>query len=659
VSQFGTYTIYIAFALSLASIGLLLLGVKRNDFRQLLAGRRAMALTSLFTTLAAAALTYLFAADRFDIQYVYSYSDRALPLFYKLTAFWAGQRGSLLFWAWVLSLFALLVAHNTRHDLENRTTPYIYLVLGGTLSFFLLLLATLSDPFVATATKGFTPPDGQGLNPMLQNPGMIFHPPTLFLGYVGFTVPFAYAVAAMVTGRVDETWLKKTRVWNVLSWVFLTIGIILGGQWAYVELGWGGYWAWDPVENASFIPWLVVTAFIHTAIIQERRNIMRVWNMVLIVLTFVLCIFGTYLVRSGILQSVHDFGATGLGGFFLAFMFFTILVGAVLIIASYRDLKTDHSLESYLSRESTFLFNNVVLLALAFSTLFGTLFPLLSEAVTGNKLTVSQPFFNRVNTPLFMALLLITGLCPLIGWRKASADNLKKNFMGPGAATFAGALGLFAAGIREIYPLLAFSLSIFVAATIIREFWTGTRARAGLTGESALAAFPRLLWKMRRRYGGFVAHLGVVIMVVGITGSSAYKVESQATLRKGQSMAVGDYVLRYDRLGKYSDRNREVYVATMSVFKDGRSAGTIRPEKRFYSKADQPTTEVSLRSTLLEDLYVTMPTISDKTVVTFRAAVNPLLIWVWIGGFVMLAGGTMAIIPRGRRRLITHEIEEE
>ena len=656
MDQLGSYSIYLALAFSLASIAMLLLGVTRNDFRYLLSGRRALGLTALFTTLAAAALTYLFATDRFDIQYVYSYSDRALPLFYKLTAFWAGQSGSLLLWAWVLSLFALVVVHNTRHDLENRGTPYIYLVLGGTLSFFLLLLAILSDPFVATATRGFTPPDGQGLNPMLQNPGMIFHPPTLFLGYVGFTVPFAYAVAAMVTGRVDETWLRKTRVWNVLSWVFLTIGIILGGQWAYVELGWGGYWAWDPVENASFIPWLVATAFIHTAVIQERRNIMRVWNMVLIVLTFVLCIFGTYLVRSGILQSVHDFGATGLGGFFLAFMFFTLAGGVILIISSYHDLKTDHSLESYLSRESTFLFNNVVLLALAFSTLFGTMFPLLSEAVTGNKLTVSQPFFNRVNTPLFLALIFLTGLCPLIGWRKASADNLKKNFLVPLAITVTGAVGLFMAGVRSVYPMLAFTLSIFVTTTIGREFWTGTRARARLTGESAMVAFPRLLWRMRRRYGGFVAHLGVVVMVIGITGSNAYKVENQATLRKGQRMSVGDYVLRYDRLGTYSDRNREVFVATMSVFKNGRSLGTIRPEKRFYSKADQPTTEVSLRSTLLEDLYVTMPNISDKTVITVRAAVNPLLVWVWIGSFIMVTGGVMAIIPRRRKRGEIHEI---
>ncbi|UCG39116.1 MAG: heme lyase CcmF/NrfE family subunit [bacterium] len=647
----GNLSQYAALAFTLGAMVLLVVGIARNDFRFIISGRRAFAFTALFTTLAAASLTWLFATDAFQVEYVSSYSDRALPFFYKITAFWAGQDGSLLFWVWVLSLFAAAVAHNTRHELERRPTPFIYLVMAGCMGFFLFLLTGVTNPFDLLS---FTPRDGKGLNPLLQNPGMIFHPPTLFLGYVGFTVPFAYALGALLGGSPDESWLRKTRVWNVLSWVFLTIGIILGGQWAYVELGWGGYWAWDPVENASFIPWLVATAFIHTAIIQERRNIMKVWNMVLIVLTFVLCVFGTYLVRSGILQSVHDFGATGLGGYFLLFLTATALLGAGLIIARFRTLRTEHSLESYLSRESTFLFNNVILLALAFATLFGTMFPLLSEAVTGNKVTVSQPFFNRVNTPLFLVLLIITGLCPLIGWRKASASNLRKNFLVPAAAMLAGLLALFVAGIRQVYPLLAVGLSIFVAGTIFQEFWTGTRARMRLTGEGAWAAFPRLMWKMRRRYGGFIAHLGVVIMVIGITGSYAYKQENQATLRRGQTIGVGDYTLRYDKAGKYNDRNREVYAAEFSIYKDGRYLDKVRTQRRFYINAEQPTTEVSLRSTLLEDLYVTMPAVGQDWTVTLRVAVNPLVSWVWIGGFVMVFGGVMAIIPRlGRREVVS------
>ncbi|MEE8547408.1 MAG: heme lyase CcmF/NrfE family subunit [bacterium] len=644
--SFGKLCQILAFTFCAGGMVLLLVGITKNDLRFIRSARRALYSLAIFTTLAVFALAWLFVVGNYQVKYVAAYSDRALPLFYKITALWAGQDGSLLFWAWVLSLVTAVVVFNTRKELHSGNTPYIYLVLAGVSSFFLFLIITVSDPFTLLP---YVPRDGQGLNPMLQNPGMIFHPPTLFLGYIGFTVPFAYAIAAMVSGNLDESWLQKTRSWNILSWVLLTIGIILGGQWAYVELGWGGYWAWDPVENASFIPWLVATAFIHTAIIQERRNIMKVWNMSLIVLTFILCIFGTYLVRSGVLQSVHDFGASGLGGYFLIFMTALLLGSVYLIAASYKDLRTEHSLESYLSRESTFLFNNVVLLSIAFSTLFGTMFPLLSEAVTGNKITVSQPFFNRVNTPLFLLLLLITGICPLIGWRKASADNLRKNFLIPLLTTVGSSAAMFAAGIRTLYPMLAFSLSVFVATTIFVEFWTGTRARKTLTGEPAHIAFPKLLWKMRRRYGGFIAHFGVVLMVIGITGSNAYKLEEQATLFRGQSMDIGAYSLRYDNMKRYKLYNRDIYAANLTVYKDGKMAGTISPEKRFYINADEPTTEVSLRSTLMEDLYVTMPAIGKSREITLRVAVNPLILWVWIGGFVMVLGASISIIPSRKK----------
>ncbi|MCF6180388.1 MAG: cytochrome c biogenesis protein CcsA, partial [Geopsychrobacter sp.] len=392
---FGTLSQFAALAYTLLSMGLFLAGLRRNNVRLVQAGKRGLISAAVATTLASAALVYLFLSDSFQVEYVAAYSDRALPLFYKITAFWAGQKGSLLFWAWVLSLFIVLVIYNNRNEPDDRNTPYIYLVLAGTLGFFLFLASAITSPF---DTLDFIPRDGNGLNPMLQNPGMIFHPPALFFGYIGFTVPFAYAIAAMITGNSGADWIRKTRVWNVLSWIFLSIGIILGGQWAYVELGWGGYWAWDPVENASFIPWLVSTAFIHTTIIQERRGIMKVWNMALIMLTFILCIFGTYLVRSGVLQSVHDFGATGLGGYFLAYILIVLIGGFYLLAESYSEFKTPGSVESYLSRESTFLFNNVILLALAFATLLGTVFPIISEAVTGNKLTVGQPFFNQVET---------------------------------------------------------------------------------------------------------------------------------------------------------------------------------------------------------------------------------------------------------------------
>ena len=643
---FGIISQVAALFFTLLAMVLLLVGLSRNNVKLVQSGKRGLVSAFIATTMAAFALAYLFMTDNFQVEYVASYSDRALPIFYKATAFWAGQKGSLLFWAWVLSFFIALVIFNNRREPDDRNTPYVYLVMAGTQSFFLFLLCAVSNPF---DTLNFMPRDGQGLNPMLQNPGMIFHPPTLFLGYIGFTVPFAYAIAAMITGNTDAGWIKKTRVWNVLSWIFLSIGIILGGQWAYVELGWGGYWAWDPVENASFIPWLVSTAFIHTAIIQERRGVMKVWNMVLIQLTFILCLFGTYLVRSGVLQSVHDFGATGLGGYFLFFIVLVLVGGIYLLAESYSEFKTPGSIESYLSRESTFLFNNVILLALAFATLLGTVFPIISEAVTGNKLTVGQPFFNQVNTPLFLMLVLITGICPLIGWRKASTTNLKKNFMFPGIAAILAGIIMVVFGIRQPYALLAFALSAFVGGTIIQEYVTAIRSRKKLTGESSPGAAVKILWKMRRRYGGHIVHFGLAMMVVGITASSAYKLESQATLQMGESMSISDFTLKYEDFRQYEKYNRTIYAAKLGVFRDGKRIDEMEAERRYYINAKQPTTEVSLRSTLAEDLYVTMPGIGRGNEITLKVAVNPLLIWVWLGSSLMVVGGILAIIPSRRR----------
>ncbi len=644
---FGTLCQGAALVFTLASMVLLLVGLMRNDLRWIRAGKRGLVAVAAFATLASIALAWLFLSDSFQVEYVASYSDRALPVFYKLTAFWAGQKGSLLFWAWVLAGFSALVVYNNRREPDSKVTAYVYLVLAGTMAFFWFLLTVVTNPF---EVLGFTPPDGQGLNPMLQNPGMVFHPPTLFLGYIGFTVPFAYAVAAMVTGTTDAAWIRKTRAWNVLSWIFLTVGIILGGQWAYVELGWGGYWAWDPVENASFIPWLTSTAFIHTAIIQERRGIMRVWNMVLILLTFVLCIFGTYLVRSGVLQSVHDFGATGLGGYFLVFLGITFLGGLYLIAESYDEFRTPGTLESYLSRESTFLFNNVILLALAFATLFGTVFPLISEAVVGNKVTVGQPFFNQVNTPLFLVLLGITGVCPLIGWRKATPANLRKNFLRPAVGALVVGAVLAVAGVRQPYAWLAFTLAAFVAGTIVQEFVVAVAARSRLTGEASPSAAVRLLWRMRRRYGGHLVHLGLVLIVVGIAGSSAYKLETQATLSRGESVEIGRYRLAYEDFRIYEKFNRTVYAAALGVFAGDERLGELEAERRYYINAKNPTTEVALRTSLREDLYVTMPGLAANGDITVKVAVNPLLVWIWIGGGLMVVGGVLAVIPARRKR---------
>ncbi len=376
---------------------------------------------------------------------------------------------------------------------------------------------------------------------------------------------------------------------------------------------------------------------------------MKVWNMVLIQLTFILCLFGTYLVRSGVLQSVHDFGATGLGGYFLFFIIIVLVGGIYLLAESYSEFKTPGSIESYLSRESTFLFNNVILLALAFATLLGTVFPILSEAVTGNKLTVGQPFFNQVNTPLFLLLVLITGICPLIGWRKASTTNLKKNFMFPGIAAILAGIIMVAFGVRQPYALLAFVLSAFVGGTIIQEYVTAIRSRKKLTGESSPGTAVKILWKMRRRYGGHIVHFGLAMMVVGIAASSAYKLESQATLKRGETMSIGDFTLEYEDFRQYEKFNRTVYAAKLGVFRDGKRIDEMEAERRYYINAKQPTTEVTLRSTLAEDLYVTMPGIGQGNEITLKVAVNPLLIWIWFGSSLMVVGGILAIIPSRRR----------
>jgi cytochrome c-type biogenesis protein CcmF len=370
---------------------------------------------------------------------------------------------------------------------------------------------------------------------------------------------------------------------------------------------------------------------------------------VLIQLTFLLCIFGTYLVRSGILQSVHDFGATGLGGYFLVFMIVALIGGIYLLAESYSEFKTPGSVESYLSRESTFLFNNVILLALAFATLLGTVFPIISEAVTGNKLTVGQPFFNQVNTPLFLLLVLLTGICPLIGWRKASVSNLRRNFLRPALTALLAGVIMAISGIRELYPLLAFTLSAFVGATIVQEYITAIRSRKKLTGEASAAAAAKLLWKMRRRYGGHIVHFGLAMMVIGIAASSAYKLESQGTLRQGESLSIGDYELKYEKFRKYDKFNRTVYAAQLGVFVDGQRIDEMEAERRYYINAKQPTTEVALRSTLIEDLYVTMPGIGRGNEITLKVAVNPLLIWVWLGSILMVIGGILAIIPARRK----------
>jgi cytochrome c-type biogenesis protein CcmF len=592
----------------------------------------------------------------FNIEYVAAYTSRNLPDAYIVSAFWAGQKGSLLFWAVVLSLFAsgaqLLTSRRFSHLM-----PYVAGVTSAVVTFFVGTMIFSSDPFERLA---FTPADGRGLNPQLQNVGMVIHPPMLYLGYISITIPFAFAVAALLSRRLDIGWLHAIRKWTLVSWLFLSIGITLGMWWAYVELGWGGYWAWDPVENASLLPWLTMTAFLHSVMIQEKRGMLKRWNLGLIIGTFLLSIFGTFITRSGVIASVHSFTQSSVGYFFLAFLVVAAILSFTLLYTRWGLLEADVELESVLSREAAFLFNNLLLVGIAFSVLWGTLFPILSELVRGTKITVGVPFFNRVNVPLGLLLLGLTGVGPLIAWRKASPDNLKRQFITPISAGLLTLAALLAAGVRDFHAVVALTLAGFVTGTIGQEFYRGVRARRRMHGESVPLALARLIARNRRRYGGYVVHVGIVIYCVAFAGM-AFKREQEATLKPGESVEMRSpfgHTYRFTHLGvsQYESLNRIVSAATVEVAKDGRATGLMTSEKRqhvdsFKRPTFEPSTEVGIRSTLQEDLYIVFAgAVNGTEEAVYRFNINPLVWWVWFGGFVLALGGILTMWPGGGPR---------
>ncbi len=594
-------------------------------------------------TIAVAALIYAFVTHDFRLAYVANYSNQNLPLTYTISALWGGQAGSLLFWVWLLAIFAVIAVLQNRR--RNRALmPYVIAVVMAVELFLVILTAFITSPF---ESLGFMPRDGQGLNPLLQNPGMLIHPPMLFLGYVGFTIPFAFALAALATGELGDVWIRTTRRWTILSWLFLGIGIYLGARWAYVELGWGGYWAWDPVENASLMPWLTGTAYLHSVMIQERKNMLKVWNMVLVVLTFLLCIFGTFITRSGIISSVHAFGQSSLGPFFVVFIVVILIGSLVLLIVRLPKLKSPKELDSLISRESSFLFNNLLLVGAAFTVFLGTMFPVISEAVQGVRMTVGPPFFNKLTVPIGLLLLLLTGICPMIAWRKATGRNLGRNLIVPSIAATVGAVVFLIAGIRNVYALLAFALSIFVVCTIIIEFIRGVQARKSMKAENFLVALGQLVWRNKRRYGGYLVHAGMVLIFLGIAGSSAFKAEKEVNLARGESTELRDYRVVYENFVQYPTANKQVTSAVLTVYRAGNYAGTLSPAVELYEQASaQRTTEVAIKSNLKEDLYVILAgyDVAQQTI-TLKLVVSPLVAWIWIGGLMIALGTLWALLP--------------
>ncbi len=644
MNEIGYYSIFIALLLAGYSSLTAIVGIKGRRGELIASSENAAMAVFAFMTLASVSLIYALLTRDFQVEYVWDYSNRSLSWFYTLTAFYAGQKGSLLLWAWLLSIFSVIVVFQNRKK-NRELMPYVLGILMSITFFFTVLMVFSTNPF---ELLNFTPRDGQGLNPLLQNPGMIFHPPTLYLGYVGITVPFAFSMAALITGRLGDVWIKTTRRWTIFSWFFLTVGNMFGMEWAYVELGWGGYWAWDPVENASFMPWIVATAYLHSVMIQEKRGMLKVWNLVLIILTFLLTIFGTFITRSGIISSVHSFGESTLGWIFLIFLFVVLAGSLLLLIYRLPDLKSSNQLDSLLSRESTFLYNNLLFVGIAFTVFWGTLFPIISEAVRGVKITVGAPFYNAVITPIGLTLLFLTGLCPLVAWRRSTLKKFTKKVMYPSLLSLIGAGVFLLFGIRSFFPLITFTLCLFVTAVLFSEFVNGTRARHALSGEGYFSAFWNLVTRNKRRYGGYVIHFGIVLIFMGF-GGNAFNTEKQVTLKKGESIQIKNYLLRYDALSSFPTAQKDKVVATLTLFNNNHKVGVLSPEKNMYKRQDQPTTEVAIRSTLKDDLYVILAGY-DKDTATFKVLVNPLVIWIWIGGGIMGLGTVIVMLPNRRKK---------
>ena len=593
-------------------------------------------------------LWYALLTDQFQVTYVWNHSERALPNFYKFSALWGGQAGSLLFWSLLLSLYsvALALLNRRRHQ---ALMPYVNAVMLATSAFFLILLVFAANPFKQSA---FVPADGQGLNPLLQNYWMVIHPVMLYLGYVGLAIPFAFAVGALVSKRVGNEWVRTVRRWTLIPWMFLSAGIIMGSQWAYMELGWGGYWAWDPVENASFLPWLTGTAFLHSIIIQEQRGILKVWNVVLIWLTYFLVILGTFTTRSGVLESVHSFALSDVGPLFLGFMIIIVFGFLWLLFKRLYLLKDEQGIDSYSSREAAFLGNNWLFTSITFATLWGTFFPMFSEILTGERISVAAPFFNKVNGPLFLLLFLLMGIGPLLGWRRTGMQALRQQFTLPLIAGLV--MGVLALVLTpNPWPSVGLAVCAFATATIIQEFVRGVLARRVTNNENVLVAMGSLIRRNGRRYGGYIVHLGMVMIAVAIIGNEFFQQTTNVTLAPGTKVELGGYELTYVGLENNRASNRTEIGARMIVHdSNGKMVGSLLPLRNLYDKTpDMPTSEVGLRMTLLEDVYVLLNGWENGgSTVTLTIFINPLTVWMWIGGLVLVLGTLIASWPHPVKR---------
>ena len=641
-SDIGFVALVLAMVAAAYVIGAAVLGHRRGIGKLVVSARHGVWVVTGLLLVASAVLAYSFITHDFGVAYVASHSSLAQPWYYNLSAFFGGQAGSLLLWATGLAVFSGLAVWANRHR-QHAIMPYVMATLMTIQFFFLIMLVFLSNPFERLATPLA---DGRGLNPLLRDPGMLMHPPFLLTGYMSWSIPFAFAMGALISGRVDSQWLKAARPWVLTAWAIQGTGLLLGAWWAYHVLGWGGYWGWDPVENVALLPWLTGTAFLHSVVVQERRGMLKKWNMLLILVTFCLAIFGTLVVRGGLLSSVHNFAVSALGPAFLAFLGFTLIVSLTFFFKRTHLLHSDQRFDSVVSRESAFLLNNLLLVGIAFATFWGSIFPLLTEAYNGSRITVGAPFYEKVNGPILLALLVVMGIGPLMAWRKATWESVKRNFRWPLAAAIAWTVVMVAVlDIRNWWTLAGVSASTFAFGTVMLEYYRGVRARRKSAGEAYPQALTSLVSRNRRRYGGYIVHLAIVFIAIGVIGSNLHQKEREVTLARGEQATLGAYAFTYRGITESLKPDERVSSARIDVTRGGKLVSVLKPRSSVFTNFEnQPSTHIAIRSTPKEDIYIFLAAF-DQNVATFVIFINPLVMWVWIGGIVFLFGAVLAAWP--------------
>jgi cytochrome c-type biogenesis protein CcmF len=663
IANFGFGVMTVTFLVTLYSVFAAIYGESRKKPAMVESARRAMLLTWPLLSLTAGVLIYLLVNNHFEVQFVYEVTSRSMPTYLKVTAWWGGQAGSLLFWSWLMSAFVSLVTLR-KWDRDREFLPWVIAVACITMAFFIGLNVFFENPFAQLYQTSvgveahtfqpaegilFTPPDGRGLNPLLRHPGMVIHPPMLYLGFVSFVIPYAFAMAALITGRTDDRWIRLTRRWTLWAWLFLSFGLVLGSRWAYDVLGWGGFWGWDPVEIAAFMPWLTGTAFLHSVMIQEKRGMLKHWNMLLIIITYDLVIFGTFLTRSGVLSSVHAFAQSAIGPLFMGFVALTLVSSIGLIIYRWDSLRSETEMTSLLSREAFFLLNNLMFISILVVCFWGVIFPLISELFTGQTVTVGPPFYERATGPLFAALLLLMGIAPLSAWGQSTAKTLGRTIWKPALGAVIITAIIFATYTRNVYAIIGFFLVALVLLVTIYEYWRGARARQRSQNENIFTAFWNLTARNRRRYGGYIIHLSMMLMAIGILGIELFQTETQGTVSTGESIDIAGYTVQYKEVASWDDVPKGVNYtrAVVDVYRNGIYLGELHPRKDYYADAQQNMTIPGNRSTLRDDLYVLLVDWQpiSSTSATFKIYVNPLVNWLWLGSLLFLVGIVIAAWP--------------